>query len=170
MGYPRAMKLIWLHGLEGSPTGHKVTELRARGHDLIAPDGRGRSLAQRVSEAEALLDTLGEPVILVGSSYGGLAAACIGSRRPLAGLLLLAPALHHSEPPADAPLRIPASTPTILLHGTGDTIVPIDASRALVDRCPHVVLRPLDDGHALAASLDAIDAALGELIRGAVGT
>lgn len=155
------MRIVWLHGLEGSPTGYKATELRRRGWDLLAPDGRGMPLRARVELAQRTLDGLGE-VVLVGSSYGGLAAAWIGSQRPLSGLLLLAPALHHAEPPVLHPhlLEIPATTPTRVLHGTSDTIVPVEVSRALAARCPHVLLRELDDGHALSDSLDAIDEAL----------
>lgn len=158
------MRIVWLHGLEGSPYGYKATELRRRGFDLISPDGTGQPLAPRVERASKLLKRSPEAIV-VGSSYGGLAAAAIGSERPLAGLLLLAPALHHREPPVDDPdaLMIPPTTPTIILHGRGDTVVPIDVSRRLAARCPHVELRELDDGHSLSASLDAIAAALAEL-------
>lgn len=161
------MRLVWLHGLEGSPTGYKATQLRARGWDLLAPDCRGQRLAERIHTAEQALAPLDE-VVLIGSSYGGLAAAWIGSQRPLAGLLLLAPALHHAEPPVTAPdsLVIPSTTPTHVVHGTDDTIVPVQVSRDLAARCPHVHLVEREDGHALSASLDAIHQALVALTGG----
>ena len=158
------MTIVWVHGLEGSPTGHKATRLRELGFELISPDGRGKPLADRVVGVQAALDQ--HPgALLVGSSYGGLASCWIASQRPLAGVLLLAPALHHSEPPVAkaSALTIPETTPAIVLHGTDDTIVPIEVSRKLAARCPHVQLRELADGHSLSGSIDAIAEAIRDL-------
>lgn len=43
--------------------------------------------------------------------------------------------------------------PTLILHGTGDDVVPIAGARAFAAGKPHVRLVELDDGHELIASL-----------------
>jgi pimeloyl-ACP methyl ester carboxylesterase len=43
--------------------------------------------------------------------------------------------------------------PTLVLHGTGDEVVPIERSRTFAAGKPWVRLVPLDDGHELVASL-----------------
>lgn len=148
--------IVFVHGLEGRPDGTKPSALRAAGFTVVAPDGRGQPLAARIAGAEAALDA--HPgAVLVGSSYGGLAAAWIASRRPgdLRGLVLLAPALHHAEPPVDDPaaLRIPATLPVRVLHATADAVVPVAVARRFAADHPHAVLREVDDAHDLRGSL-----------------
>ena len=123
----------------------------------VVPDCRKMVLADRV----ALLDELTRgrtDVVLVGSSYGGLAALALADRHPerFAGLLLLAPALHHTEPPvADASqLMVAPDLPCVIIHGRADSIVPIAVSRSLAQRCGHVELLETDDTHVLESSLD----------------
>ncbi len=153
---------MWAHGLEGSPTGYKATRLQQAGIELIAPDGRGKPLAERIPAIEQALDAHPN-AILVGSSYGGLAAAWIASQRPLDGVVLLAPALHWTESPVDGDLHVAPHTPVTVLHGVGDAVVPIEASRRYAQRNPHVQLIEVADGHALADSLPRIEAAIREL-------
>ena len=45
------------------------------------------------------------------------------------------------------------SVPTLILHGRGDDVVPIERSRELAAARPHVRLVELDDGHELVASI-----------------
>jgi pimeloyl-ACP methyl ester carboxylesterase len=151
--------VVFVHGLEGRPDGTKPTALRAAGFEVVAPDGRGLSLAARVAGALAALDR--HPgAILVGSSYGGLAAAWIATLRgdDLHALVLLAPALHHAEPPVVDPasLRVPPGLPVRVLHATGDAVVPVEVSRRFVACNPHASLTELDDAHDLRGSLPAI--------------
>lgn len=149
--------VIFAHGLEGRPDGTKPRALRAAGLDPVCPDGRGLPLAPRVEGIRAAVAAR-PGAILVGSSYGGLAALFVAAEAPerLGGLLLLAPALHWSEAPATHPERlvVPPTLPTAVLHGLGDDVVPIGVSRALRDRCPHVALEEVHDDHLLHASLD----------------
>ncbi len=164
--------ILWAHGLEGSPTGRKVTALRAAGLDIVSPDGRGLALAGRLDALLAESETLApKRPVLAGSSYGGLAAAWLCAQHPerFRGVLLLAPALHYSEPPVDpdTPLVAPPDLPVHVIHGTADTVVPIQASRDYVTRSGESVrLEAVDDGHALVDSLPRIEAALRRLLAG----
>jgi pimeloyl-ACP methyl ester carboxylesterase len=159
MSDARAFAVVLAHGLEGHPEGTKAQTLMAAGFHVVAPDGRGLPLAQRIEGVEEAL-AANPGAVLVGSSYGGLAAVVVASRMPdrLWALVLCAPALGRREPPVDDPsaLRVPPSVPCTVLHGVRDEVVPIALSRALVQRCPHVVLREVEDGHRLADSLDVL--------------
>ena len=145
--------IVFAHGLEGSPNGRKIQALRAAGFTVDAPDGRGDGLDARVAALEVV--TRGRQVVLVGSSYGGLAAAHLAVEYPerFMGLLLLAPALHRSEPPvADAAiLSPPTGVPTIVIHGTRDAVVPVEVSRRYVAGGGAEFFE-VDDDHRLAAS------------------
>jgi len=159
--------VVLAHGLEGHPEGTKARTLRAAGLRVVAPDGRGLPLAKRIPAIEEAV-AANPGAVLVGSSYGGLAAVVVASRRPeqVGALVLCAPALGLREPPVDDPdtLRVPPEIPCTVIHGVHDDVVPIDFSRALVARCPHVVLHEVEDGHLLADSLDL----LVEVVRGFV--
>lgn len=160
--------ILFAHGLEGTPTGAKPRALIAAGFDVVAPDGRGIGLTGRIAGLdEASAGRTG--IILVGSSYGGLAALMLAIRHParLRGLVLLAPALldlpEIGAPPST--LVVPPGVPCSVLHGRHDDIVPLAASEALVARSgPLVTLQVLDDEHALRASLPAIVEAVRSLI------
>lgn len=156
--------VVWAHGLEGSPDGYKATKLREAGFELIAPDGRGMALAERIPGIEAALDAHPD-AILVGSSYGGLAAAWIAAQRPLAGVVLLAPALQHTEPPVGSlhDLHVHVDTPIIVIHGLRDEVCKIEGSRAYKALNPQVRMIVVDDGHPLADSLDIIEHAIRDL-------
>lgn len=161
--------ILFAHGLEGSPNGAKVQALRAAGLVVWAPDGQGLVLADRLPALRAAVlehgeRPPGERLVLAGSSYGGLAAAWLarelGPR--IDGLLLLAPALHHSEAPVHdaSALSPPEGIPTVIIHGLRDDVVPIGASRAYAAAgraagAP-VTLREVDDDHGLHGSLDLI--------------
>jgi pimeloyl-ACP methyl ester carboxylesterase len=49
--------------------------------------------------------------------------------------------------------------PTLIVHGRGDDVVPIELSRRFADGRRHVQLVEVDDGHELARSIPAISAA-----------
>jgi pimeloyl-ACP methyl ester carboxylesterase len=151
--------IVFAHGLEGAPQGTKIAAMQAAGLQVIAPDGRGKLLAERIDDLERATRAGG--VVLGGSSYGGLAAAWLAALHPerFCGLLLCAPALHLIEAPVMDPqaLVAPSSLPTILLHGRADSVVPIRLSQQYQQRSgPHVVLRELDDDHRLAGSIPAL--------------
>jgi pimeloyl-ACP methyl ester carboxylesterase len=151
--------MVFAHGLEGSPNGRKIQALRAAGFEVIAPDGRGLPLADRIEGLEAATREA-RGLLLAGSSYGGLAAAWMAASWPdrFGALLLFAPALHYAEPPVTDPAALVAPRiPTVIIHGLRDTVVPIAASRAYRDRSgAHVTLIEVDDGHPLTGSLGTI--------------
>ncbi len=159
--------VVLAHGLEGSPEGRKGRALREAGFELIAPDGRGLALADRVRGLDEV--TRGKRgLVLVGSSYGGLASLALVRSAPtrFRGLVLCAPALVWTEEPAGDPeaLVVPSQIPCLILHGVRDTVIPIEASRRLVTRSGgHVTLRELDDDHRLASSLDDLVGAVRQL-------
>jgi pimeloyl-ACP methyl ester carboxylesterase len=148
--------ILFAHGLEGSPSGTKVTALRDAGFDVIAPDFRGMDVAARVALLEEATREGG--MVLAGSSLGGLTAAIVACKHPerFTGLLLCAPAFNFLPPEFGAveALRVPSSLRTIVIHGRNDDLVPVEVSRAFRARCgPHVVLREVDDGHRLSDSI-----------------
>jgi len=151
------LPIVFAHGLEGAPQGTKIAALRAAGLDIIAPDGRGLVLADRIHLLEAA--TRSGPVVLGGSSYGGLAAAWLAAQFPerFHALLLCAPALHWTEDPVEDPeaLCAPPGLTTHILHGIRDDVVPLAASERYQARSgSHVTLEAVEDGHRLADSID----------------
>lgn len=94
--------------------------------------------ADLVSSRQQLLDFItaqteiaGIPLaktILGGFSQGGAMTLDVGSRLPLAGLMVLSGYLH-------APL-VPTVTlpPTLVIHGTQDTVVPLRSAHQVRDR------------------------------------
>ena len=148
--------IVFAHGLEGSPEGRKIQHLRSNGFTVEAPDGRGLSLADRLVGLEQATRSGG--ILLAGSSYGGLAAAHLALAHPerFVGLVLMAPALHHSEHPVEnaALLRPPSGIPTIVIHGRRDAVVPITVSRRYCEE--GATLIETDDDHRLVASLSQI--------------
>ena len=97
---------------------------------------RQRVLIDRV---EAILDAVREApdAVLVGSSYGGLAALAavqeLGPTSRRRALVLLAPALMWREAPVEDPskLDVPISLPCVVFHGRDDDVAPLSVSDAL---------------------------------------
>ena len=150
------LPIVFAHGLEGAPQGTKIASLKAAGLQVNAPDGRGLPLAERIAGLEAATRAGG--IVLGGSSYGGLAATWLACQYPerFCGLILCAPALYLREDPVSDPntLKIPQSIPTHILHGTQDTVVPIEVSEKIQRRSgAHVILEPVDDDHRLVQSI-----------------
>jgi predicted esterase len=161
--------ILFLHGLESGPHGNKYKSLCAAGHGVTAPDTEGvTDLEERTTAARAALDSMDAPVIIVGSSYGGLTACLLWNSifalpdlaAKVGGVVLLAPALHHGQ-------SLPECHPkTVILHGTQDEVVPLQTS--LDYGSTHgVEVHRVDDEHPLANSHDVtlglIDAAVGRM-------
>lgn len=114
---------LFLHGLDSSIQGTKGQWFREHFPAVRMHDYHG-DLDQRLSQLEGEVAGL-DNLILIGSSFGGLMAACFAIRHPqqVGRLVLLAPALNFSgyQPPA-TPIHIP----TLLIIGARDTVCPPD--------------------------------------------
>lgn len=143
---------VFLHGLESGPHGSKYRALKPALPGLRAPDTEGiLDPDARLQKIEAALAG-DERLLLVGSSFGGLMACLYADRHPerVAAMVLCAPALHAKlQPWVDGLRRLPERT--VILHGRGDDVVPIAASRRAAERFG-VPLVELDDDHRLSAS------------------
>ncbi len=174
------MKLLFLHGLEGSPRGQKPSWLRDAGHDVIAPDldtyavrthletwfAAGRpevtmppaAWSIPLATAQAALSTPGIDAV-VGSSFGGgLAMELVRLGLWRGPLLLLAPAGRKLFGITTVEVSRLA-----ILHGRHDDVVPLADSIALArDARADATLRIVDDDHRLTASVAA--GLMGELL------
>jgi len=149
-------KCILLHGLEGSSQGDKATLLRRIFPEMLTPDFRG-PLDERM---KLLLSILGDKAgwTVIGSSLGGLMAALFTSSHPdqVRKQILLAPALFLPEF-ADHP-PTPVQVPTVVYHGTQDTIVPLDETRRLAEKAfSKLTFHVVEDDHRLSATTLKID-------------
>src|SRR6056297_928494 len=145
------MQILFLHGLESGPHGSKFQALTWMFGEVLAPDCTGvKDESQRLRIIQQTLDAEKEPVIVVGSSMGGLMALLLNQARPnrVAGMVLCAPAIHR---PAAKNLDFEKLHPTIVIHGTADTVVPFDCSSVFGKR-----LIAVDDDHRLSNSMPEI--------------
>ena len=117
-------RVLFLHGLEGSPTGTKARRLIEAGFDVMAPalprDDWDAAL-QRALEAFFRH----QPAVVVGSSRGG--ALALALRPEGARVVLLCPAWRKFAPAATALVG------TRILHAPADEIVPFEDSVSLVE-------------------------------------
>jgi pimeloyl-ACP methyl ester carboxylesterase len=156
------MRILFAHGLESGPSGRKTAWLRDAGHEVVAPDCRQLGLADRIETIASVLVELG-PTIVVGSSFGGIAAlvAVVDAHArgvTAKGLLLCAPALQLPPPPP-WPSELAPPCPCIVVHGTRDEVIPIELSRTFAAR-HGIELVERDDDHSLSSSREAILAAI----------
>lgn len=146
------LQLVFLHGLESGPHGSKYTTLAGLGlGPVLAPDCTGISdPAERLAILRATLAEAG-PLLLVGSSFGGLMAVLYAQAWPeqVAAMVLCAPAIHRPDM-CPLPERLPR-IPILVLQGDHDEVVPLDDVQAWCrkhDLLPKIV----HDDHRLSAS------------------
>ncbi|MCE1204776.1 MAG: alpha/beta fold hydrolase [Holophagaceae bacterium] len=99
--------LVYLHGFSSSPEGNKgrFTRRWAEAHglafhapDLNLPTFETLTLTAQVEAVEALLRTLLEPPVVIGSSLGGFVATAVAHRgAAMRSMILLAPAIHFAR-------------------------------------------------------------------------
>jgi pimeloyl-ACP methyl ester carboxylesterase len=177
-------RIVFAHGLEGSPDGTKATYLR-RSLGAHSPwlgelglDGQVRILIEALSN--------GEPAVLVGSSLGALAAlGVVATRQDLVShLLLLAPAVGMARRAELRPeveerrpglfdearrystLAVPPDIPATVIHGLGDDVIRLEDVLDLARRSPSARLILVHDDHPLHGSRGLI---LGATRRAALG-
>lgn len=145
------MKILFLHGLESGPHGSKYQALKWMFGEILAPDCTGVTDEQeRLQIIQRDLQTVKEPLIVIGSSMGGLMALLLQQANPkiVAGMVLCAPAIHR---PAARNLNLQQLPPTTVVHGTGDSVVPFACSKVFGER-----LIAVDDDHRLSYSITEI--------------
>ena len=132
------MKILFLHGKEGTPFGTKPTYLKSKGYEVVAPaldknDWEASQEAARKAFEEC------NPDVVVGSSRGG-ALAC-GLETNGIPKVLIAPAYKHF------PTKIvDVDRDCWILHCKGDGIVKFEHSVQLAE-ATQATLIECGDGH-----------------------
>jgi len=158
-------RLIYLHGLESTSSSGKARLFREWFPGMLTPDFTG-SFDERMSQLGPIIsDTINWTII--GSSFGGLMGAAFTIDHPtqvrklilLAQALLLDPLASRSDPSTRSGQRLqPVSVPTIIIHGTLDTAVPLEpvriiAQKFFTDLTYHIV----EDDHRLDKTVHELD-------------
>ena len=147
------IRVHFIHGLEGSPSGAKA-KLLTRHFDAVTPAMDTSNFEGCVARHAALLaaGAGGAPDVLAGSSFGGAVAVALLQRGHWAGptLLLAQAALLYG-----LPAELPPGVPVWIVHGSGDDVVPPEHSRRLAEASDpaNVRLIEVDDDHSLHASV-----------------
>ncbi len=141
-------RLIYIHGSESDSNSGKARLFREWFPGIMTPDFKG-SFGERMSQLHKIFsDQAGWT--LIGSSYGGLMATIftLEHEAQVRKLVLLAPALAQEIAPL--PKSGPISVPTILIHGTHDTVVPLEPVREIAQRLfSNLTLYIVEDDHRL---------------------
>jgi len=148
--------LIYLHGLESDSTSGKARQFREWFPGMITPDFKGK-FEERMVQLQPILAG-GSEWTIIGSSFGGLMGTVYTCTNPaqVRKLILLAPALMLDPFASRDPN--PVSVPTTIIHGTLDTVVPLEPVRAIAqkhftDLTYHIV----EDDHRLHKSVHELD-------------
>lgn len=151
-----ASRLIFIHGSDSNSQTYKATILRSLFPGMVTPDFTG-SLSERMAQLEAILgDQTGWTII--GSSLGGLMAALFTTQAPgqVRKLVLLAPALTLPEFAGHLPDPVPV--PTIVVHGTRDELLPLEAGRSLAEKVfTNLTYLVVNDDHRLHKTAEQMD-------------
>lgn len=155
-----AAQIVFSHGKESGPWGHKITALAetaaALGFAVDSLDYRSdRDLAARIARLERA-GASGRPLVLAGSSMGGYVSAMACQALKPDALFLMAPAFYLEGYPGD-PKECP--TDTEVIHGWDDDVVPLASSLAFAKR-RRAFLHLVADDHRLGHSLDFLAARL----------
>lgn len=150
-------RLIYIHGSESDSNSGKARQFREWFPGMITPDFTG-SFEERMDQLYSILsDEKGWT--LIGSSYGGLMATvfALDHATQVRKLVLLAPALVL-EPLASRTSPLPVSVPTILIHGTLDTVVPLEPVREIAQKLfTNLTLHIVEDDHRLHKTASEMD-------------
>lgn len=156
----RPLRVLFIHGLEGSPRGAKARYLAAR-FDAHTPAMDTSDLEGSIATQARAVRELA-PDVVVGSSYGGAVAVALLARGAWRGpTVLLAPAAGR----LDLGDALPEGVTVTVVHASRDAIIPREDSEALAATGTpgRVRLVVVDDEHRL-DSLLAGDG-LAELVR-----
>ncbi len=150
-------RLIYLHGLESDSNSGKARLFREWFPGMLTPDFKG-SFEERMTQLEPILAAK-ENWTIIGSSFGGLMGTVYTCKHParIRKLVLLAPALLRDPFGSYLDLE-PASVPTILIHGTLDTVVPPAAVRETAQHLfTNLTYHIVEDDHRLHKAVHELD-------------
>ena len=167
-------RIVFAHGLEGSPDGTKATYLRDK-LGAVTPWLGEFNLDDQVGALEKEIPQ-GSDAVVVGSSLGGLAALGFAVRHSdrIRHLVLLAPAVGMHRYASVSPeveqkrpglfeqskkfgaLSVPPSIRTTVIHGLNDEVIARQDVIDLVERSPSATLLLVHDDHTLSSSRELI--------------
>jgi len=150
-------RIIYLHGLESSSQSGKARLFAQKFPGMLTPDFSG-SFEERMQQLDPILGGKKDWTI-IGSSFGGLMGGVFTLDHPaqVRKLILLAPALILPPFASRADLY-PVSVPTVIIHGTGDDVVPLKPVRELAERAfTNLTYYVVDDGHRLQKAFEELD-------------
>ena len=150
-------RIIYLHGLESNSQSGKARQFAEQFPGMVTPDFSGE-FEERMAQLKPILGRKKNWTI-IGSSFGGLMGTVFTCQKPtqVRKLILLAPALLRD--PFGSYLNLePVSVPTIIIHGTGDDVVPLEPVRELAEKLfTNLQYIVVDDGHRLQKAFGELD-------------
>ncbi len=149
------MKQIFLHGLDSSSKGTKGRFFKQNFPDCTVPDFAG-SLERRLEKLEEICREE-DSLLLIGSSFGGLMAACFAAnhRERVKRLILLAPALNFPGYPVP---EEQITAPTYLLIGNLDQVTPANTVIPLAKKSfANLEIDVVEEDHLLHAAFANLD-------------
>ena len=149
--------LVYLHGSDSNSNSGKARLFREWFPGMLTPDFIG-TFDERMTQLYSILSNKIDWT-LIGSSYGGLMGTIftLEHATQVRKLILLAPALTLEPLALRADLQ-PVSVPTHLIHGTLDTVVPLEPVRAVAQKLfTGLTIHIVEDDHRLQKSVNEID-------------
>jgi len=150
-------RLIYLHGSDSDSNSGKARLFREWFPGMLTPDFTG-SFEERMAQLHTILSDK-KDWTLIGSSYGGLMGTVftLDHATQVRKLVLLAPALTL-DPLASLSNPQPVSVPTSLIHGTLDTVVPLEPVRVIAQKLfTNLTYYIVEDDHRLQKSVHELD-------------
>ncbi len=146
-------RLIYVHGSDSNSNSGKARLFREWFPGMLTPDFTG-SFDERMAQLHTILSDKTDWT-LIGSSYGGLMGTVftLDHEAQVRKLILLAPALTL-DPLASLSNPQSVSVSTILIHGTLDTVVPLEPVRAVAQKLfTNLTVHIVEDDHRLQKSV-----------------
>ena len=150
-------RLIYLHGSDSNSNSGKARLFREWFPGMLTPDFTG-SFEERMTQLHTILSDKTDWT-LIGSSYGGLMGTIftLDHTTQVRKLILLAPALTL-DPLASLSDPKPVPVPTVLIHGTLDTVVPLEPVREIAQKLfTDLTCITVADDHRLQRSVHELD-------------
>jgi len=150
-------RIVYLHGSDSNSNSGKARLFGEWFPGMLTPDFIG-SFDERMAQLYSILSNKTDWTF-IGSSYGGLMGTIftLDHATQVRKLILLAPALTL-DPLASLSDSQPVSVPTSLIHGTLDTVVPLEPVRAIAQKLfTNLTIHIVEDDHRLQKSVYELD-------------